>query len=92
MKTQNSGEKEIQRAVDALNASEHNPIEWAPVIKFVAPIIARIAAEYAVRVMSKRIGRPVSPATRKVVIEGAANKLAEIAIKRTAKKPKTSGK
>lgn len=84
---QNSGEQELQRAVNALNASEHNPIEWTPIVRFIAPIIARISADYACRVMAKRIGRPVSPATRKAVIEGAANKLADIAIKRTTKKP-----
>lgn len=73
---------ELQRAVNALQATQHNPVEWAPVIRFIAPIIARIAARYVLTVIGKKLNRRISSKIREETVIGAADKLSEIAIKR----------
>jgi len=78
--------KELQNAVNALSASEHNPIEWAPVIKFVAPIIARIAARYVMKTVARKLDKRISSKIREETVIAAADHLADIAIKRTTKK------
>lgn len=75
---------ELQRAVNALQATQHNPVEWAPVIRFVAPIIARIAARYVLSVIGRKLNKRISSKIREETVTEAADKLAEIAIKRTS--------
>ena len=41
--------KALQLAVGAMNSGQHNPVNFVPLIKFVAPIIARLAARQAVK-------------------------------------------
>ena len=82
---------ELDRAVKALQATGHNPIEWAPIIKFVAPIIARIAARYVLTLIARKLNRKISSKIREETVIAAADHLAELAIKRTAKS-KTPGK
>lgn len=77
---------ELQRIVDALYGAVPNPIEWAPIIKFVAPIIARIAARYVMKLISRKLDKRISSKIREETVIQAADYLAEIAIKRTAKK------
>jgi len=77
---------DLQRGVNALEASEHNPIEWAPIVRFVAPIVARIAARYVLTTISRKLNRRISSKIREETVLGAADKLAEIVIKRTSKK------
>ena len=76
---------ELNRAVGALNASEHNPIEWAPIVRFVAPIIARIAARYVMKVVSQKLDKRISSKIREDTVIKAADHLADIAVKRTLK-------
>lgn len=74
---------ELQRAIDGLQATQHNPIAWTPIIRLVAPIIARIAARYVMSVISRKLGKRISSKIREETVVGAADKLAEIVIKRT---------
>lgn len=75
----------LRDGVKALEASEHNPVEWAPIIKFVAPIVARIAARYAMRLIVRKTSVKLSPRTREETVNSVADRLAEIATKRTKK-------
>lgn len=77
---------ELDRAVQALYGAVPNPVLWAPIIKFVAPIIARIAARYVMKVIARKLDKRISSKIREETIISAADYLAEIAIKRTAKK------
>lgn len=87
MKTPEKRDKEeLQRAIKALESTSHNPIEWAPIIKFVAPIIARIAARYVMKLIARKLDKRISSKVREETVIQAADYLAEIAIKRTAKK------
>ena len=43
--------KQLDSILDAISA--HNPSQWLPIIKTVAPFIARIAIRYVLRKMSK---------------------------------------
>lgn len=78
--------EELDRAVGALYGAVPNPIQWAPIIKFVAPIIARIAARYVMKVVSRKLDKRISSKIREDTVQSAADYLAEIAIKRTTKK------
>jgi len=78
--------EELGRATKVLQATAHNPFEWAPVIKFVAPIIARIAARYTISLIARRLDKRVSSKIKDETVLKVADYLAEIAIKRTAKK------
>lgn len=78
--------QELDRAVGALYGAVPNPIEWAPIIKFVAPIIARIAARYVMKVVARKLDKRISSKIREETVVSAADYLAGIAIKRTAKR------
>lgn len=82
--------KSLESAVKTLNATQHNPIEWAPIIKFVAPIIARIAVRYVLTAIAKKLNRKISAETRDKLANETADRLSELAIKRvgTVKKSK----
>ena len=80
--------KELDRAVKALQGRSHNPIEWSAIIKFVAPIIARIAARYVLKIVARKLDRKISSKIREETITGAADHLADIAVKRAAAKKK----
>lgn len=78
--------QELQRAVRALQSSAHNPIEWSAIIKFVAPIIARIATRYALKLIARKLNRRIGSKIREETVTNTADYLADIALKRTAKK------
>ena len=78
--------EELNRAVNALYGAVPNPIEWAPIIKFVAPIIARIAARYVMKIVARKLDKRISSKIREDTVIQAADYLADIAIKRTAKR------
>ena len=78
--------RELERAINALQAQGHNPIEWAAIVRFVAPIIARIAARYVMKVISRKLDKRISSKVREETVVQAADYLADIAIKRTSKK------
>jgi len=85
MKTPEKRDKEdLQRAVKALEGATPNPIAWAPIIKFVAPIIARIASRYAMKIIARKLNKRISSKIREETVSSTADYLAEIAIKRTA--------
>lgn len=77
---------DLQRAVKALEGAVPNPIEWAPIIKFVAPIIARIAARYVMKLVARKLDKRISSKIREETVIAAADYLADLAIKRTAKR------
>lgn len=79
-------EEELQRAVNALNATQHNPIAWAPIIAFIAPIVARIAARYAMRAIARKLEKKIPGKIRDETVTGAADFIASIALKRIIKK------
>lgn len=77
--------QELDRAIKALQATEHNPVEWAAIIRFVAPIIARIATRYVLTRIARKLNRRISTKIREETVIEAADKLAAIAVKRTLK-------
>jgi len=79
---------ELDRAVKALQALQHNPVEWTPIIKFLAPIIARIAARYVMSVLARKLNRRISSKIREETVLSAADHLSDIVIKRTASSKK----
>ena len=81
--------EELDRAVKALEGAVPNPIAWAPIIKFVAPIIARIAARYVMKLVARKLDKRISSKIREETVIAAADYLADLAIKRTTK---SSGK
>jgi len=80
--------EELNRVISALKATSHNPVEWAPIIKFVAPIVARIAARYALKLIARKLDKRISSKVREETVVSVADHLAEIAIKRTSKSRK----
>lgn len=75
--------RELERAIKALQASGHNPIEWTSIIKFIAPLIARIASRYALKLIARKLDRRIGSKVREETILQTADHLADIAIKRT---------
>ncbi len=75
--------QELDRAIKALQALQHNPIEWAAIVRFIAPLVARIAARYVMTVLARKLNRRISTKIREETVLGAADKLADIAIRRT---------
>jgi len=80
--------EELDRATKALESTAHNPIVWAPIIKFVAPIIARIAARFVMKLVASKLDKRISSKIREEVVIKAADHLSDIVIKRTATKSK----
>lgn len=69
----------------ALDATQHNPVNFAPIIAFVAPILARIAARYVLRAVARKLNRKISQKVRDETVVGAADYLADVAVKRAIK-------
>lgn len=76
---------ELKRVKKALDATQHNPVNFAPIITFVAPILARIAARYVLRSIARKLNRKISQKVRDETVVGAADYLAEVAVKRAIK-------
>lgn len=68
--------QELNRYLAALKATQHNPVEWAAIVKFVAPIIGRLAARYAAGYLATRWNKRATPKIRKEVAEQTADRLA----------------
>ena len=79
--------EDLNRAVSALKATSHNPVEWSAIIRFVAPIVARITARYVMKVIGRKLNKRISSKVREETVLLAADHLAQIAIKRTTKTP-----
>jgi len=73
--------KELNRAIDALKGTQHNPIAWGAIIKFVAPIIGRLAARYAAGYLATKWNKRATPKIRKEVAEDTADKMANVLYK-----------
>lgn len=80
--------EELDRLIKALESTGHNPIVWGPIIKFVAPVIARIAARFVMKLLASKLDKRISSKIREDVVIKAADHLADIAIKRTTTKSK----
>jgi len=74
--------QELMRANSALKGTSHNPIEWAPIIKFLAPIIARIAARYAAKYIANRFGKRLKLSYSQDVADSTADKISEMVLTR----------
>jgi len=70
--------QELQRFADALKATQHNPVNWAAIIGFVGPIVARIATRYAVRYVAKKWGRKASVKIVTEAVESVADDVGAI--------------
>ena len=70
--------RELQRFADALNATQHNPVNWAAIIGFVGPIVARIATRYAVRYVARKWGRKASVKIVTEAVESVADDVSAI--------------
>ena len=92
MKSKITSEKrdkhELDRAVKALESTGSNPIIWANIIRFIAPIIARIATRYALRLIARKVGKRISAKAREETILSTSDYVATIAVKRSAVKKK----
>lgn len=77
---------ELKRANDALQATQHNPVNFGPIIALVAPVLARIAARFVLRLLARKLNRKISSKLRDETVTGAADFIANIAVKRTLKK------
>jgi len=69
--------QELQRFIQALKATEHNPVDWAAIVRFVAPIIGRLAARYAAGYLATKWNKRATPKIRKEVAEETADRLAK---------------
>jgi len=69
---------EFKRAVKALNAGQHNPINWIPIIKFIAPFIARVAARYASRYVATKLGKRLKVNLSTEVAEATADRIIDL--------------
>jgi len=68
----------LKLAINALNGTSHNPVEWTPVIKFVAPLIARIAARYAAKYVAGKLNRRLKLGISRDAAEATADKVTDI--------------
>lgn len=72
-------DKDLQQlnvAINALKGAEHNPVDWAPIIKLVAPIVARLAVRYAVSALATRWNKRGTPKIRSEVSNEVADRIA----------------
>lgn len=84
MKAKAVKDKDVQQVniiIAALKGAEHNPIDWAAIIRLVAPIIGRIAARYAASYLAGKWNKRVSPKIRKEVSDSVADRLVSVVFK-----------
>jgi len=72
---------DIKSAAEALQGTQHNPIQFLPVIRFLAPIIARIAARYAIRLINKQLAKKLKTKQIDEATAASAERVASIAAK-----------
>jgi len=73
--------KELKLAVKALEGSSHNPINWIAIIKFIAPLVARIAGRYAAKYVAGRLNKRLKIGISRDAAEATADRLTEILAK-----------
>lgn len=84
-KTRDKDIIELNRAIAALKGAEHNPVDWAAIVKFVAPIIGRLAARYAAGWLATKWNKRATPKIRKEVAEDTADRMASVLYKQLLK-------
>lgn len=77
---------EMRLAIFALEGVEHNPVDWAAIVRFTAPIVARLAARYATRYVANKLGKRVTLKTSNEVAEKTAERIAVIVAKKALRK------
>jgi len=75
----------VRSAVLALEAGEHNPVDWTPIIQFVAPMVARIAARYAAKYVGQQVKKRISPRLATATAEKTAERIVVILTKKALK-------
>lgn len=73
---------ELIRANKALKGAVPNPIDWAPIIAFIAPIVARIAARYAAKFIANRYGKRLKLTYSQEAADRSADLVSEMVLKR----------
>jgi len=69
---------QLKQAIEALNATQHNPVDWLPIVRFIAPLVARIAARYAGRYVATKLNRKLSKKINDQSVEATAERIAGI--------------
>lgn len=77
--------QELNRAIAALKGTQHNPVDWAAIVKFTAPIVGRLAARYAAGYLATKWNKRATPKIRKEVAEETADRLATVLYKQILK-------
>lgn len=77
--------QELNRAIAALKGTQHNPVDWATIVKFIAPIVGRLAARYAAGYLATKWNKRATPKIRKEVAEETADRLATVLYKQILK-------
>lgn len=70
--------EELARAAAALQATQHNPIAWAPLIRYLGPIVARLAARICLAYVVRKTGRKIAPNARQEVIDFTASTILQV--------------
>jgi len=77
--------RELNVQLAALKAMEHNPINWVPIIRLIAPVLGRLAARYAASYLAGKWNKRATPKIRKDVAENVGEKMSDIITKYTIK-------
>lgn len=67
--------EELQAIVKALEGTQHNPVAWLPIIRLVAPVIARLAIRLGLSVFARKTGRRIRPSVRDFVADDTAKSI-----------------
>jgi len=80
---------ELKRAVVALQASQHNPVDWLPIVKFFAPIIARLVARQTARYLYGKLNKRLPTKIPGEAADVAADRIGDLVAKIVVAKPRT---
>jgi len=67
--------EDLAAIVKALESTQHNPVAWLPVIKLVAPVVARLAIRIGMAAFARKTGRKIKPSVRDFVADEAAKSI-----------------
>jgi hypothetical protein len=65
--------QDLKAALKALEATSHNPIQWTPILKLLAPIIARWAIRAGLSYFARKSKKSIKPKLRDEVAEFTAD-------------------
>ena len=72
---------DLKRAMEALQGTQHNPINFLAIMRFLAPIVARIAARYAIRLINQKLSKKLKKKAIDEATAASAERVAGIAAK-----------